>query len=176
MFREEIEKKLDKLQEPPPVKFVKPLPKPIDPGRKKRGGKRVRKMKERYAITEFRKHANRMNFADVRIKEVVAYFCEAHRGDQRPWPWWKTSVFVRLPKLSITGRVLGKDGWPTFLPVRHCCWDPKERGEGERYDYSFLGNISDKLETLEQACPIGCKYLLNFWDPSNSRARDWLRC
>jgi len=53
------------LQEPPPVKFVKPLPKPIDPGRKKRGGKRVRKMKERYAITEFRKHANRMNFADV---------------------------------------------------------------------------------------------------------------
>lgn len=67
MFREEIEKKLDKLQEPPPVKFVKPLPKPIDPGRKKRGGKRVRKMKERYAITEFRKHANRMNFADVRF-------------------------------------------------------------------------------------------------------------
>ena len=53
------------MQEPPPVKFAKPLPKPIDPGRKKRGGKRVRKMKERYAITEFRKHANRMNFADV---------------------------------------------------------------------------------------------------------------
>ncbi|XP_051155070.1 U4/U6 small nuclear ribonucleoprotein Prp31 [Leptopilina boulardi] len=65
MFRDEIEKKLDKLQEPPPVKFVKPLPKPIDPGRKKRGGKRVRKMKERYAITEFRKHANRLNFADI---------------------------------------------------------------------------------------------------------------
>lgn len=68
MFRDEIEKKLDKLQEPPPVKFVKPLPKPIDPGRKKRGGKRVRKMKERYAITEFRKHANRLNFADVSLE------------------------------------------------------------------------------------------------------------
>lgn len=53
------------MQEPPPVKFVKPLPKPIDPGRKKRGGKRVRKMKERYAVTELRKQANRMNFADV---------------------------------------------------------------------------------------------------------------
>ncbi|KAK0075836.1 hypothetical protein PV325_006248 [Microctonus aethiopoides] len=65
LFRDEIEKKMDKLQEPPPVKFIKPLPKPIDPGRKKRGGKRVRKMKERYAITEFRKHANRMNFADI---------------------------------------------------------------------------------------------------------------
>lgn len=65
MFREEIEKKLDKLQEPPPVKFIKPLPKPVEAPRKKRGGKRVRKMKERYAMTEFRKHANRMNFADI---------------------------------------------------------------------------------------------------------------
>lgn len=88
-LKEDIEKKLDKLtvakiyyftcfkyiynifynfQEPPPVKFIKPLPKPIDPGRKKRGGKRVRKMKERYAVTELRKQANRMNFADVNIK------------------------------------------------------------------------------------------------------------
>lgn len=65
MLREEIEKKLDKLQEPPPVKFAKPLPKPIETSKKKRGGKRVRKMKERYAMTEFRKHANRMNFAEV---------------------------------------------------------------------------------------------------------------
>lgn len=65
MLRDEIEKKLDKLQEPPPVKFVKPLPKPIETSKKKRGGKRVRKMKERYAMTELRKHANRMNFAEV---------------------------------------------------------------------------------------------------------------
>ncbi|CAO1390893.1 unnamed protein product [Diamesa serratosioi] len=64
-FREDIEKKLDKLQEPPPVKFIKPLPKPLEGGKKKRGGRRVRKMKERYAITEFRKQANRMNFGDI---------------------------------------------------------------------------------------------------------------
>lgn len=64
-FKEDIEKKLDKLQEPPPVKFIKPLPKPIEGSKKKRGGKRVRKMKERYALTEFRKQANRMNFGDV---------------------------------------------------------------------------------------------------------------
>ncbi|KAK9503782.1 hypothetical protein O3M35_010268 [Rhynocoris fuscipes] len=64
-LRQEIEKKLDKLMEPPPVKFVKPLPKPIDPARKKRGGKRVRKMKERYAMTELRKQANRLNFAEI---------------------------------------------------------------------------------------------------------------
>lgn len=47
------------------MKFVKPLPKPIDPARKKRGGKRVRKMKERYAMTELRKQHNRINFAEV---------------------------------------------------------------------------------------------------------------
>jgi len=64
-LREEIEKKLDKLQEPPPVKSIKALPKPVDPPKKRRGGKRVRKMKERYAVTEFRKHANRTTFGDI---------------------------------------------------------------------------------------------------------------
>jgi len=64
-FREEIERKLDKLQEPPPVKFIKPLPKPIEVSKKKRGGRRVRKMKERYALTELRKQANRMNFCEI---------------------------------------------------------------------------------------------------------------
>ncbi|GFS93217.1 hypothetical protein NPIL_52561 [Nephila pilipes] len=64
-LKEDIERKLDKLQEPPPVKQVKPLPAPIDQPHKKRGGRRVRKMKERYAITEFRKQANRMNFGEI---------------------------------------------------------------------------------------------------------------
>lgn len=64
-FREKIEKSLDKLQEPPPVKQVKPLPAPIDQPGKKRGGKRVRRMKERMAMTEFRKQANRMNFGEI---------------------------------------------------------------------------------------------------------------
>ncbi|KAG1667248.1 U4/U6 small nuclear ribonucleoprotein Prp31 [Nymphon striatum] len=64
-FLEEIEKKLDKWQEPPPVKTVKPLPTPIDTAKKKRGGKRVRKMKERYSMTELRKQQNRMNFAEI---------------------------------------------------------------------------------------------------------------
>lgn len=39
-LRAEIEQKLDKLQEPPPVKTVKPLPAPIEQSRKKRGGRR----------------------------------------------------------------------------------------------------------------------------------------
>lgn len=39
-LKAEIEQKLDKLQEPPPVKTIKPLPAPIDAPRKKRGGRR----------------------------------------------------------------------------------------------------------------------------------------
>lgn len=64
-LRQEIEHKLDKLQEPPPVKQIKPLPAPIDVPRKKRGGRRYRKMKERLGMTEMRKAANRMNFGEI---------------------------------------------------------------------------------------------------------------
>lgn len=39
-LKEEIERKFDKWQEPPPVKMVKPLPAPLDGQRKKRGGRR----------------------------------------------------------------------------------------------------------------------------------------
>ncbi|CAB4055180.1 PRPF31 [Lepeophtheirus salmonis] len=64
-FREEIEKKIDKFQEPPPVKATKALPAPIEAPKKRRGGRRVRKMKEHYAVTELRKQANRMNFGEL---------------------------------------------------------------------------------------------------------------
>ncbi|KAL1565650.1 hypothetical protein AAHA92_07836 [Salvia divinorum] len=51
-LRAEIHKKIEKWQEPPPTKQP----------RKKRGGRRFRKMKERYAITDMWKLANRMQF------------------------------------------------------------------------------------------------------------------
>uniref|UniRef100_A0A8C3UTE1 U4/U6 small nuclear ribonucleoprotein Prp31 n=1 Tax=Catharus ustulatus TaxID=91951 RepID=A0A8C3UTE1_CATUS len=63
--KEEIERKFDKWQEPPPVKQVKPLPAPLDGQRKKRGGRRYRKMKERLGLTEIRKQANRMSFGEI---------------------------------------------------------------------------------------------------------------
>ncbi|KAJ8640280.1 hypothetical protein MRB53_016974 [Persea americana] len=61
-LREEIRKKIEKWQEPPPAKQPKPLPVPDSEPKKKRGGRRLRKMKERYAITDMRKLANRMQF------------------------------------------------------------------------------------------------------------------
>lgn len=62
---EEIEKKFDKLQEPPPVKEIKALPRPDDAPRQKRGGRRVRKMKEKFAVTEMRRQASRVTFGEI---------------------------------------------------------------------------------------------------------------
>mmetsp|Transcript_32954 Transcript_32954/g.83657 ORF Transcript_32954/g.83657 Transcript_32954/m.83657 type:complete len:498 (-) Transcript_32954:312-1805(-) len=65
-MREDILRKIEKWQEPPPAKQVKPLPKPDEgEGRKRRGGVRLRKMKERYGLTDMRKAANRVNFNQV---------------------------------------------------------------------------------------------------------------
>lgn len=69
-FRGELETKIDKLMEPPPVKTIKALPLPLEGQRKKRGGRRYRKMKERLGMTEIRKQANRLNFAEI---EADAY-------------------------------------------------------------------------------------------------------
>ena len=54
--------KIEKWQEPPPAKIVKPLVMPAGEAKKRRGGRRLRKMKERYGMTEVRKAANRVGF------------------------------------------------------------------------------------------------------------------
>jgi U4/U6 small nuclear ribonucleoprotein PRP31 len=99
-FREDIEKKLDKLQEPPPVKFIKPLPKPLEGGKKKRGGKRVRKLKERYAITEYRKQQNRLNFAEI---EDDAY--QDDLGYSRGTIGKKNTGGIRMPQIDEKTKV-----------------------------------------------------------------------
>ena len=58
-LREDCEEKIEKWQEPPKGKEKKALPVPEEGPKKKRGGKRVRKYKERFAITEMMKEANR---------------------------------------------------------------------------------------------------------------------
>jgi U4/U6 small nuclear ribonucleoprotein PRP31 len=61
-FKSEIEKKLDKWHEPPPLRKEKPLAAPDEKKKPRRGGRKARKMKERYGMTEMRKQANRMSF------------------------------------------------------------------------------------------------------------------
>merc|ERR1719361_2529294 len=51
-----------KWMEPPPPKPVKPLSVPDTKPKKKRGGKRYRKMRERYKVTETQRMQNRMAF------------------------------------------------------------------------------------------------------------------
>jgi U4/U6 small nuclear ribonucleoprotein PRP31 len=61
-FKEEIEQKAIKMQEPPPPKDVKALPIPPEASGKRRGGRRLRKMKERFGMTQMRQLTNRVQF------------------------------------------------------------------------------------------------------------------
>ncbi|KAF2189640.1 pre-mRNA-processing factor 31 [Zopfia rhizophila CBS 207.26] len=61
-LKDDCEKRLDKLTEPPPNKGVRALPAPDDKPSRKRGGRRARKAKEATAMTEIRKAQNRMAF------------------------------------------------------------------------------------------------------------------
>ncbi|XP_049851563.1 uncharacterized protein LOC126326225 [Schistocerca gregaria] len=64
-LREEIEHKIEKWQEPPPPKKEKALALPDMKPRSRRGGRRARKLKQNYAITELRKRANRLSFGKI---------------------------------------------------------------------------------------------------------------
>ncbi|KAM3302455.1 U4/U6 small nuclear ribonucleoprotein Prp31 [Capsicum chacoense] len=61
-FKEKICKKIEKLHELPPARLPKALPVPDFTSRKKTGGRRHRKRKERYQVTDAQKLRNRMQF------------------------------------------------------------------------------------------------------------------
>lgn len=63
LFKTEIEQKFVKWEEPDRAPVVKALPKPDLTTKKRRGGKRMRALKERFAETEMMKQANRRGFA-----------------------------------------------------------------------------------------------------------------
>ncbi|CAN0166807.1 unnamed protein product [Scytosiphon promiscuus] len=64
-WRAEVEDKIEKWQELQTAKTKKALPKPDDMPARKRGGKRVRSFKQKFAMTDVRKEANRMGFASM---------------------------------------------------------------------------------------------------------------
>jgi U4/U6 small nuclear ribonucleoprotein PRP31 len=71
---QELERKLEKLQEPPPAKMIKVLPIPHEGAnpKKRRGGRRARTAKERNGMTEMRKMQNRVRFGEAE-EEVGAF-------------------------------------------------------------------------------------------------------
>jgi U4/U6 small nuclear ribonucleoprotein PRP31 len=64
-MKQKIEQDLRKLQAPPELKGPRAIPAPLEPLSKKRGGKRVRRMKDQNAQTELRKLQNRMKFGEA---------------------------------------------------------------------------------------------------------------
>ncbi|KAJ3314623.1 AP-1 complex subunit mu-1 [Blyttiomyces sp. JEL0837] len=70
-MRDEILKKLEKAQEPPPGKNIKALPVPDEGQKKRRGGKRMRRQKERMAVTEAWKAQNRVKFGEAEEEVIV---------------------------------------------------------------------------------------------------------
>ncbi|KAL9186935.1 hypothetical protein ACHAXT_010655 [Thalassiosira profunda] len=62
-FREELRTKFEKMEEPDKAQVVKALPKPDLTTKKRRGGRRIRRLKERFEETEMMKQANRRAFS-----------------------------------------------------------------------------------------------------------------
>ena len=64
-MQEEIVQKIEKWQELPPGKTKNVLPVPDLEPKKRRGGKRWRRMKEKYGVTDIQKAQNRMKFNEA---------------------------------------------------------------------------------------------------------------
>lgn len=64
-LRREMDEKIEKLIEPPKAKTKKALPIPEEKKKSKRGGKRVRRFKERFSMTELRAQQNKIVFSDT---------------------------------------------------------------------------------------------------------------
>merc|ERR1712113_1154165 len=60
--REEMLTRIQKWQEPPSPKIIKPLPMPDGARKKRRGGRRLRNYKERYGASYLSKATNRIGF------------------------------------------------------------------------------------------------------------------
>jgi U4/U6 small nuclear ribonucleoprotein PRP31 len=67
-LKQDCEDRLEKLTAPPPNKGPRALPAPDDKPSRKRGGRRARKAKEQYAMTDLRKAQNRMAFGKEELE------------------------------------------------------------------------------------------------------------
>lgn len=62
-WRSQIENRIDKLLAPPPPLRERALPAPIDKPSKRRGGRKVRRLKQKYGITEVQRQSQQVPFA-----------------------------------------------------------------------------------------------------------------
>lgn len=97
-----MQKKIEKWQEPPPAKQIKVLPAPDAEIKKRRGGRRARKYKERYGLTDTKK-ARRPAPAPTMARFAQRRLCREPRGSAaRPstvWVHGRCSLSTWLPRL-----------------------------------------------------------------------------
>ncbi|GME67222.1 unnamed protein product [[Candida] boidinii] len=79
-WRQEIISKLEKLQVAPDSRDSKPLPIPIVKPSKKRGGRRFRKYKEKFGMSEFAKAQNKMVFGEQEETRMDSFGKETGLG------------------------------------------------------------------------------------------------
>lgn len=82
-YLQEIENKIDKLLAPPERQEDKALPAPIEQKSKKRGGRRFRKMKERFQMSELGKAQNRLEFGKAEETTTNSFGEEVGLGMSR---------------------------------------------------------------------------------------------
>lgn len=123
----EIMEKLDKQEEPGKARTKKALPIPEEKKRAKRGGKRVRKMKERFAVTELQKQQNRMavttdagEYGDSAMGMDLGMIGSKDTGRLRA-PVRKESAFLKKAKKAVSassGATSGLSSSLAFTPVQ----------------------------------------------------------
>ncbi|ODQ45414.1 hypothetical protein PICMEDRAFT_74173 [Pichia membranifaciens NRRL Y-2026] len=79
-WRDEIEKRLEKMMSPPDNVQIKPLPKPVDMKSKRRGGRKFKKMRQRMKMSEVEKAQNKMAFGEQELTKIDAFGEEVGLG------------------------------------------------------------------------------------------------
>lgn len=79
-YREEVSEKISKLLTPPDASGVKALPKPTDYKSKRRGGKKIRKMKQKFQMSQLAKAQNKLNFGAVEDSYIDSFGNEIGMG------------------------------------------------------------------------------------------------
>ena len=101
-LRREVEAKIERWQEPPPSSLTKALPAPLaQSNKRRRGGKRYRKERERSQLSELHKGKHRMAFGK---EELV----DEYTGEEFGMIGQEGSGSVKVTQASTTGQKLSQ--------------------------------------------------------------------
>lgn len=126
-WREEIETKLAKLQDPPNFATTKPLPIPEDKIKKTRAGRKFRKYKEKFQLSHLRQLQNRVEFGVQEEVAVDAFGEEIGLG--------------MAARKTVSAAASMKKTASLRKPM-------KQRFEKSRYDTDIFWKVDDRAATI----------------------------